>query len=70
MGQGAQSTAPRAVAIGQGVNASTQDYTTTKNFQLTNYASLNFADDTAAATGGVPLGGIYHTSGAAKIRIV
>jgi hypothetical protein len=69
-GQGAQSTAPRAVAIGQGVNASTQDYTTTKALQLTQYASLNFADDTAAAAGGVPLGGIYHNSGAARIRIV
>lgn len=70
MGAGAQSQAPRAVAIGQGVSANVADYTTTKNVQLTNYASLNFADDTAAAAGGVPLGGFYHTSGAAKMRIV
>jgi hypothetical protein len=31
--------------------------------------SLSFADDTAAATGGVPVGGLYHTSGAIKIRL-
>lgn len=36
---------------------------------LNNYASLNFASDSAAATGGVPLGGLYHTSGALKVRI-
>jgi len=29
-----------------------------------------YADDAAAATGGIPLGGVYHTSGALKIRIV
>ncbi len=33
-------------------------------------ASYNFADDTAAAGGGVPLGGLYHTSGSIKIRLV
>lgn len=32
--------------------------------------SLNFANDTAAAAGGVPLGGLYHTSGSIKIRLV
>lgn len=36
---------------------------------LNDYSNLNFADDSAAATGGVPLGGVYHTSGALKIRI-
>lgn len=29
---------------------------------------LNFANDSAAASGGVPIGGIYHTSGSLKIR--
>jgi len=29
----------------------------------------NFADDTAAATGGIPIGGLYHTSGTVKIRL-
>ena len=32
--------------------------------------SLNFANDVAAAAGGVPLGGLYHTSGSVKIRLV
>jgi len=32
-------------------------------------SSYNFADDTAAASGGVPLGGLYHTSGTIKIRL-
>lgn len=30
----------------------------------------DYADDTAAATGGVVLGGLYHTSGTLKIRLV
>jgi hypothetical protein len=29
----------------------------------------NFADDTAANSGGIPIGGIYHTNGAIKIRL-
>jgi hypothetical protein len=33
-------------------------------------SSFNFADDTTAAAGGVPLGGLYHTSGTIKIRLV
>jgi hypothetical protein len=40
------------------------------NYVMTNYAGLNFADDTAAAAGGVVLGQIYHTGGTMKIRIV
>ena len=32
--------------------------------------SLNFADDTAAAAGGVPLGGIYRNGNAIQIRLV
>jgi hypothetical protein len=31
--------------------------------------SLDFADDVSAATGGVPLGGLYHNSGAVRIRL-
>ena len=30
---------------------------------------FNFDNDAAAKQGGIPLGGIYHTSGALKIRI-
>jgi len=33
-------------------------------------ALKDFADDTAAAAGGVPLNGLYHTSGVVKIRLV
>lgn len=36
---------------------------------MTDYSNLNFADDSAAATGGVPLGGLYHNAGAMRIRI-
>ena len=30
----------------------------------------DFADDAAAATGGVAVGGLYHTDGVVKIRLV
>ena len=40
------------------------------NVVLRNYAALDFANDTAAAAGGVVLGGVYHTSGEMKIRIL
>ena len=43
---------------------------TMNQIALANYANLNFADDTAAAAGNVPLGGVYHTSGALKVRTV
>ena len=36
---------------------------------LNDYANLNFTSDANAATGGVPLGGIYHNSGDLKVRI-
>lgn len=39
------------------------------NVRVTNYASLNFSGDTAAAAGGVQLGQLYHDNGAARIRI-
>ncbi len=58
-----------AVAIGASVTASTVDTVTIKKLQMLDYATINFADDTAAATGGIPLGGVYHTSGTLKIRI-
>jgi hypothetical protein len=40
------------------------------NLVVTEYASLNFADDTAAAAGGVVLGQLYHNNGAVRVRIV
>jgi len=33
-------------------------------------SSFNFADDTEASGSGIPLGGLYHTSGTIKIRLV
>jgi len=39
------------------------------NARITNYASLNFSGDTAAAAGGVQLGQLYHDNGAVRIRI-
>jgi len=68
LGYNAQATAAGAIALGE-VTASTVDTTTLKLLQIANYATINFADDAAAATGGIPLGGVYHTSGALKIRI-
>lgn len=35
---------------------------------LANLVSDNFADDTAAAAGGVPVGGLYHNAGAVRVR--
>jgi len=29
----------------------------------------NYADDPAAATGGIPVGGLYRTAGAVKVRV-
>lgn len=29
----------------------------------------NFATDAAAATGGVPIGGLYHNAGAVRVRL-
>ena len=68
---GRESTANLAggVAIGYQVTTLWEYATTVNQLAVKNYAALNFADDTAAATGGVPLGGIYQTSGALKIRI-
>ena len=36
---------------------------------LSGYSVLNFPDDPSAAIGGVPLGGVYHSSGMMKIRL-
>jgi hypothetical protein len=34
------------------------------------YSTINFTDDTEAASGGIPLGGIYHNNGLVRIRLV
>ena len=69
IGANANASASGAVALGSGVTAATVDTVTIKKLQMLDYATLNYADDTAAATAGIPLGGVYHTSGALKIRI-
>jgi hypothetical protein len=60
--------------LGASVIANVPSYTTTRFLQLLNVSSsmgaFGFVDDTAAASGGVPLGGIYHLSGSIKIRMV
>jgi len=42
---------------------------TTGTLILANYVLYNFPNDIYAATGGIPLGGIYHNSGAVRIRL-
>ena len=69
IGSDSVSTATQSVALGYGVTAATANTVTLKKLQMLDYATLSFADDAAAATGGIPLGGVYHTAGALKIRI-
>lgn len=36
----------------------------------TDWSTLgDYADDTAAAAGGVPVGGLYHNAGAVRVRL-
>jgi hypothetical protein len=69
IGSTTRATATNAVALGNGVTAATANTVTLRRLQMLDYATLNFADDAAAAAGGIPLGGVYHTSGTVKVRI-
>ena len=69
IGAGSIANAAGAISLGHGLTASTVNTLTIKKLQMMNYAEFSFADDAAAAAGGIPLGGVYHTSGALKIRI-
>ena len=69
IGRIATASASGAVALGNNITASTANTATVNLLQIAGYAGMNYADDAAAATGGIPLGGVYHTSGALKIRI-
>jgi hypothetical protein len=61
----------RIVMLGtSGRTATTDTATFVENLVVFNYTGLNFADDTAAAAGGVVLGQVYHNNGALRIRIV
>jgi collagen type VII alpha len=64
-----QALAENAVALGMGVQASTANTMSTLLMQSVLTVDKNFADDAAAATGGIPVGGFYHTNGILKIRI-
>jgi hypothetical protein len=50
--------------------ATTSGATFVENLVVFNYAALDFANDAAAAAGGVVLGQVYHNAGALRIRIV
>ncbi len=69
IGRGASSSATTSVAIGNNVVASIAGYTTTRKLQLIDTVAMDYVDDAAAATAGVPVGGIYHTAGVLKIRL-
>ena len=61
----------RSVILGgSSQSTSIDDEVVVPNLTITNYASLNYADDTAAAAGGVPLGGVYHNAGDLRVRII
>lgn len=42
---------------------------TTGTLILANYSLYDFPNDVYAATGGIPLGGLYHNTGAVRIRL-
>jgi len=54
---------------GSGLSSNTDNEVQVPNLTIANYASLNYASDAAAAAAGIPLGGVYHTSGTLKVRI-
>lgn len=71
IGNESRVSAPGAVALGDAVTSvAWDDSVTVRKLAMLDYATLDFADDTAAAAGGVPLGGVYHSTGVLKIRIV
>jgi len=52
-----------------GRTATRDTATFVENLVVFNYANLDFANDGAAASGGVVLGQVYHNNGALRIRI-
>ena len=55
---------------GSGLTTNYAEEVLVPNLTIANYGSLNYADDTAAAAGGVVLGQVYHNNGQLRIRIV
>jgi hypothetical protein len=60
-----------AVGTGVGVGAEADSFTVLKdgNVLMEQVVNKNYSSDSAAASGGVPVGGIYHNSGDLKIRL-
>lgn len=60
-----------AVGTGVGVGAEQDSFTVLKdgNVLMEQIVNKNYSSDSAAAAGGVPVGGIYHNSGDLKIRL-
>jgi hypothetical protein len=52
-----------------GVTRGTSSVAQVPRIVMPTVVGLNFADDTAAATGGIPIGGLYHNAGALRIRL-
>lgn len=52
-----------------GVNGGTPSVAQVPRVILPTVVQFNFANDTAAAAGGIPVGGLYHNAGVLRIRI-
>ena len=52
-----------------GVNRGTSSAAQVPRIVMPTVVGFNFADDTAAATGGIPIGGLYHNAGELRIRL-
>ena len=52
-----------------GINAGNPSAAQVPRVILPTVVQFNFADDTAAAAGGIPVGGLYHNAGVLRIRI-
>jgi len=60
----------RSVVVGgTGLSTAQNDEVVVPDLRFPNYASMNFANDTAAAAAGVLLGQVYHNAGDLRIRI-
>lgn len=69
-GQQTSASAAGAVAMGRQVTAAVADTVTVNMLQMQNWANLQYTSDSAAAAGGIPLGGLYQNTGDVRIRIV
>ena len=68
IGDRSRATLIGSVALGKQVTSVWANGTTVNQLAIANYAALDYTNDTTAAAGGVPLGGIYHNDGVVRIR--